>query len=64
MDVDYDAEMDEARDMFDSLLIDGLDWLGALRMVSKAMPDWPFLALSWELIGAGREMRHMGVGVL
>ena len=61
MDVDYDAEMDGARDMFDSLLIDGLDMLGALRMVSGAMPDWPFLTLSWEVIGAGREMRHMGV---
>ena len=64
MSVDYDAEMDEARDMFDSLLIDGLDSSEALRMVSKAMPDWPFLALGWELIGIGREMRHMGVGVL
>ena len=61
MDVDYDADMDGARDMFDSLLIDGLDSSEALRMVSEAMPDWPFLALSWEVIGAGREMRHMGV---
>ena len=61
MDVDYDAEMDEARDMFDSLLIDGLDGPEAMRMVSKALPDWPFLTLSWEVIGAGREMRHMGV---
>jgi len=60
----YGREIVQAEEMFDSLLIEGLDGHEALCMVSESMPDWPFLSLGWELIGIGREARHTEGGTL
>jgi len=57
-DPEYALGIAQAEEMFDSLLLEGLSQRAALCVVSEAMPDWPWLALVWELVGIGRDYRH------